>query len=59
MSTYQSVLKSTRKGIGLSGGLLKLFATLMMTAYSFAVVIIKNGKLYACGAYNLGFPKMS
>ncbi len=46
MSTYQSVLKSTRKGIGLSGGILKLFATLMMTAYSFAVVIIKNGKLY-------------
>ena len=46
MSTYQSVLKSTKKGIGLSGGILKIFATLMMTAYSFAVVIIRNGKLY-------------
>ena len=30
--------------------------------YFFARVLhvwFKNGKLYACGAYNLGFPKMS
>ena len=46
MSTYQSVLKSTKNHIGLSGGFLKLFAVLMMTAYDFAVVIIQNGKLY-------------
>lgn len=46
MSTYQSVLKSNQKGFGISGGLLKLFAVLMMTAYSFSEVIIKNGKLY-------------
>ncbi len=46
MSSYQSVLKSNQKGIGISGGFLKLFAVLMMTAYSFSEVIIKNGKLY-------------
>ncbi len=46
MATYQSVLKSTKKNIGLSGGMLKLLAVLMMTAYNFAVVIIHNGKLY-------------
>lgn len=46
MATYHSVLKSTKKNIGFSGGMLKLLAVLMMTAYDFAVVIIKNGKLY-------------
>ncbi|HAP34011.1 MAG TPA: conjugal transfer protein TraX [Lachnospiraceae bacterium] len=46
MATYHSVLKSTKKNISLSGGMLKLFAVLMMTAYNFAVVIVKNGKLY-------------
>ncbi len=46
MTAYHSVLKSTKKNIGLSGGMLKFLAVLMMTAYNFAVVIIQNGKLY-------------
>ncbi|SFG12901.1 TraX family protein [Oribacterium sp. WCC10] len=46
MATYHSVLNSTKKNIGISGGTLKFFAALMMTAYYFAVIIIQNGKLY-------------
>jgi hypothetical protein len=46
MATHHSVLKSTKKNIGISGGTLKFFAALMMTAYYFAVIIIHNGKLY-------------
>ena len=46
MATYHSVLNSKKKNIGISGGILKFIAALMMTAYYFAVVIIQNGKLY-------------
>jgi len=46
MTTYHSVLNNKKKNIGISGGTLKFIAALMMTAYYFAVVIIRNGKLY-------------
>ena len=46
MARHHSVLKSTKKNIGISGGTLKFLAALMMTAYYFAVIIIHNGKLY-------------
>ncbi|HAT01783.1 MAG TPA: conjugal transfer protein TraX [Oribacterium sp.] len=46
MASYQSVLRGSKKTFGISGGLLKLFALLMMTLDHFAVIIIHNGKLY-------------
>lgn len=39
-------LQGKRRAPGISANLLKLFAMLAMTADSFAVVVIKNGKLY-------------
>ncbi len=46
MAAYQSVLKITKKGFSLSGTVLKVIAMLSMTLDHFAVIIIKNGKLY-------------
>ncbi len=45
MATYQSALKSTKK-FGISGTVLKLIAMFSMFLDHFALIIIKNGKLY-------------
>lgn len=46
MVSYQSALKKSRKGPGVSAAFLKLLALVTMTIDHFAVVIIRNGKLY-------------